>query len=193
MALADGEQASRAEGVGGPDRAEREHLLAQGHRGTRCLRCPGLRSGCSSHPADGGSARKTPATHSWGPGSRDPSRTPSGTCPWRHAAGTEMAVPTSQATSVGRFPSSTAIYSSASTTHSANDNHTPGQCQCAGCSCGTGGLVTGTMRMRASRPVMSAGLVVYIGRSWVMAAIIRSAARPRGLRPAAMTSAVTRP
>jgi hypothetical protein len=27
MALADGEQASRAEGMGGPDRAEREHLL----------------------------------------------------------------------------------------------------------------------------------------------------------------------
>jgi hypothetical protein len=27
MALADGEQASRAEGIGGPDRAEREHLL----------------------------------------------------------------------------------------------------------------------------------------------------------------------
>ena len=33
--------------------------------------------------------------------------------------------------------------------------------------------------MRASRPVMSAGLVVYIGRSSVMAAIIRSAARRR--------------
>jgi hypothetical protein len=29
MALADGEQAFRAEGLGGPDRAEREHLLAE--------------------------------------------------------------------------------------------------------------------------------------------------------------------
>jgi hypothetical protein len=29
MALADGEQALRAKGLGGPDRAEREHLLAE--------------------------------------------------------------------------------------------------------------------------------------------------------------------
>ena len=44
--------------------------------------------------------------------------------------------------------------------------------------------------MRASRPVKPAGLVVYSGRpsAVVVAAIIRSAAGPRGLRPAAMAA-----
>jgi len=49
--------------------------------------------------------------------------------------------------------------------------------------------------MRASRPLKSAGLVVYRGRpsAIAVAAIIRSIFPPRGLRPAAMTAAVTRP
>ena len=48
------------------------------------------------------------------------------------------------------------------------------------------------MRRRASRPAKSAGLAVNRGKSSAMAvaAIIKSAVRQRGLRPAAMTAAV---
>ena len=64
-----------------------------------------------------------------------------------------------------------------------------------GCSCGMTGMVTGTIVTRLSRPAKPAGLVVYSGKPSAMAvaAIIRSTTRPRGLRPAAMTAAATRP
>ena len=79
--------------------------------------------------------------------------------------------------------------------HRASDNHTGGWVSGLAVRGGTGGLVTGMMRMRVSRPVKSAGLVVYSGRpsAIAVAAIIRSTALPRDLRPVAMTAAVTRP
>lgn len=62
-------------------------------------------------------------------------------------------------------------------------------------SCGTFGRVTATRVRSWPSPAKSSGLVVYSGRSSAMAmdAIIRSAVRRRGLRPAVITAAVTRP
>jgi hypothetical protein len=60
---------------------------------------------------------------------------------------------------------------------------------------GTVGRVTGTTVRRSSSPLKSSGLVVKRGRSsaTAMAAIIRSATRRRGLRPALITAAQIRP
>jgi hypothetical protein len=88
--LADGEQASRAEGMGGSDRGEREHLLAESsqqlldqsfhqkivysgpgeHGGTPCLRCPRLRVGAA--PRRTVDQRERPRLPIPGPGSRGP-------------------------------------------------------------------------------------------------------------------------
>ena len=59
----------------------------------------------------------------------------------------------------------------------------------------TVGRATGTMVSKVSRPLKSSGLVVNSGRSSAMAiaAIMRSATRRRGVRPALMTAAQTLP
>src|ERR1017187_1034279 len=57
------------------------------------------------------------------------------------------------------------------------------------------GRMTGTIVTRSLSPLKSSGLEVYTGNWFAIAvdAIIRSAIRPRGLRPAISTAAATRP